>query len=301
MNTINGDKSEEKDLERADLKDSPKEGSKNSKLASFQTFYDDNVRPWIYILVFIVVILYIFLVSGNLTTYRNNSNSVFDMSFCNPLLARRQHRLQLPDLGFAKWEPQGGFWMTFLTITPGLALGFLGLVVLYLRDIVFVTKIIWVEGIIMAIKAVAQVVTSLPDPYGKQGACTDEHFYTFGSWVFTRVSTEFCGDCIWSGHTFHTLFAILFIAMATNYRSPCPSYLSDLSYNIIYWTVSGLWFLLLIICILFQNFHYSADIWLAIFITLLVITHTPLVELGPRLLYKPKKSLRVHPSATVVV
>jgi len=153
-------------------------------------------------------------------------------------------------------------------------------------------------------KAFFQMITTLPDPYGIQQACWKPEYGEWGSWIFTRLEFEYCGDCIYSGHFYHLMLSVVMIDkgfIETGQYSPCPTRLTFKRFQIIYWTIGCIWAMLLLLSLVFVRFHYTVDILLALIITVLVTTHKKLLDIGVKFLnpnYQPK--LTKIPEAVIV-
>jgi len=173
-------------------------------------------------------------------------------------------------------------FINFMDATPAIGVVVMALVAFSTRDPVIIAEVIWLESVDMLAKAVTQLVTSIPDSYGLQEPCRDPYFSNFGSWVFTRVSTVFCGDLLWSGHMWHFLFSVLMlqkILLTSSYRTP----LNVLLFRVI----AGAWSIALAIIIVFVRWHYSVDVFLSIIIAFALTTHQPLINWGVAFLYRP--------------
>jgi len=228
------------------------------------------------------------MISGNLTTIRNNSTKLFDMRYINPEKYGSGDRVNyvLPDLLFSDYGlslQHNTFVLLFLDGSPILGLSILILFLLYFRDPFLIAEVIWIESFMNLMKAPAQLMTSMPDPYGQQPPCWDPKYGTFGSWVFTRWSISFCGDCIWSYHTWHWIFPMLYIHRFLRQTQICtPAFIWIFRVIVFLWTTG------LVLIIVFIQFHYSVDVFLALFLSIFVLTHTPFVEWGANLLYRPR-------------
>jgi len=162
---------------------------------------------------------------------------------------------------------------------------------IYRRNMLLIAEAFWIEIIILAGMAISHTITTLPDPYGLQAACHDPRFAHWGTWIFSHVSAVFCGDCIWSGHTYHLLLCLYIIYRGFQRKSPCPSFLTASHFRILYWIVGIICLLTLISSIIIIRFHYGIDIFLALLVPILVFTNRSLLIFGIRFLYPPASKL----------
>jgi len=154
------------------------------------------------------------------------------------------------------------------------------------RNLILIAEAAWIETIMEALSGIAMAITTLPDPYGTRSVCHVPAYGHFGSWVFSRLAFEFCGNLIWSGHTYHTYLSLFIISRALR-ESPCPKLCSTKIFRIFYWTFGILWLLSLIAMLIFTRFHYSIDVFVALCMTTFVVTNRNFVHFGVRFCYPP--------------
>lgn len=152
---------------------------------------------------------------------------------------------------------------------------------------------------------------------GFHPACHRAEYTQLGRWVFTRISSQFCGDMLWSGHTFHTLLAMIIISRILKrerrrakaeedgsitlselqLQPKSDTRLSRLSrqlhafcaHRTVYPSAVSLMsacFVVEVWGILLLRYHYSIDCWVAIFVTLLATTSS-WITVTARALYRP--------------
>jgi len=180
----------------------------------------------------------------------------------------------------------------FVGATPGLAVAGMMILILSRRKYAVLAEFVWIEFLMLFSIGTIQVMTGYPDPYPKETVCGDTSLASDGSWIWSRVSTAFCGDCMWSGHTYHVLIG--FIMM---YRHFYPSLIARINlwlYTLIYWTFFGLWFIAFLVCIIGTHFHYSSDVLVAIIVILFLMTNRAILAPGVAFLYPVLRAEEIY-------
>jgi len=273
---------------------------------SCSQFYHTYIKFWIRIPICLSIVMYLYAVSSNIATYQNNRSHHFDLRYWDPETygspegpPQDRVNLILPDLLFAVGYSKSPSLHEFLSTTPLVAVIIVLLILIYVRNTLLIAEFAWMEMLLLGGKGLLQMSTILPDPYGTQEACWNPIYGKWGTWIYTRVSTEFCGDCIWSGHSFHFCLVAIIIDRAIS-ASPCPRYLSLTTFKTIYRVFSVSWAIAFMYGLILIRLHYSVDVFLALFMTLLISTHRPLLNFGVKLLYPDSVNLIapdvLHPS-----
>jgi len=167
--------------------------------------------------------------------------------------------------------------------------------VLYLvfgkRNMVLIAEAVSIEVVMEALSGIAMAVTTLPDPYGNKEVCGNPQYAVFGSWVAKRLSASFCGNLIWSGHTYHTYLSLFIIyrGLLQVNPSPCPNRCSIRTLRIIYWIFGVIWLAALISMLIFTRFHYTVDVFVSLCLTTFVVTNRNFIHVGVRFFYPPAK------------
>jgi len=290
-----------------ETQETSKAGSKfYDAVLKYQLVYYIYVRPWIRFPVVLLIVMYLFAVSGNITTWRNNRNDQFDLrnwkgtppdlaSSTNP---EDRIPFHLPDLFYSSWELDVKQRISpgltyFVEATPGISVGVMVLALLWFRNGTIALEVFWMEIFVLFWNGLVQVMTSVPDSNGKQSVCWQPGFANWGSWIFLRISSQYCGDMIWSGHTYHYLFSA--IILWRTFKSSSYPIFATAKFDIIYWIMAGMWAFGLIAGLILIRSHYSADIILGILITILVTTNRPLIDWGVNLLYRPNALVVLKP------
>jgi len=195
----------------------------------------------------------------------------------------------------------------FLNASVLIGIGLLVAVLIYFRSRRLVLEVLWIEILLLTGKAILQVITTLPDPHGRQKSCWDPAYDEYGSWIWTRMSlNDFCGNMIYSGHFYHLILCIIMIDKGFIEKgriSPCSTRLTFKQFQFIYWTIGCLWIFFMITNLIIVRYHYSVDLILALMITLLITTHTYLIDWGVKFLNpnsEPylEKDIFFHPQST---
>lgn len=265
---------------------------------------------------FVGFALYGLMISGNIATWRNLRTWSF-----SSLSSNTSSIFILPDVAFTvlPYHSELQIYADVLLLLSGVAC----LILLLWRrpSILIWSDLIWCEGWLVLMKAVAQVLTTLPDAnLGNRAACllSSSTSFSLGTWVLQRITHDFCGDMIWSGHTSHMILAHVFM-----WRLLSPLFLvvvepvvpdekkgngiekkgekkgNDNSidmpslqkpttrrllvrYALQFLSVAAC--LLLMVLLLLARIHYTVDIFLATIATLTLTTHASFLETGHRFL-----------------
>jgi hypothetical protein len=215
----------------------------------------------------------------NLSTLRHHQTPRF---YTNPN-TREGDPAQLPDVLLDIGYINNSSVDSFVSATPAIAVAAMLLVVIARRKYAVWAEIIWVECIMLFLIGLVQIMTGYPEPNPKKSVCWIAEYNTYGSWIWTRVATTFCGDCMWSGHTYHTLFGFIMV-----YRHFWPGLLSQFNlwlYTLIYWTFFGLWFVAFEFCLLGTHYHYTSDVLVSIIITIFLCTNRAVLAPGIAFFY----------------
>jgi len=143
-----------------------------------------------------------------------------------------------------------------------------------------------IEFVTLLVAGVAQAVTSVPDSTGTcmfvfdDGEACDtagckSTWSSIGAWILFRVSFDFCGDMIWSGHTERVVVGLTCVVrlMRDRYGEEWWS-----RKKIIVISIAVSYLIAVIGTILYAHFHYTVDILLGIFIPTILLTHEPFLK-----------------------
>lgn len=218
-------------------------------------------------------VMYLFSCSGNFATWR--TNKMINDKYENISEYKKNiNELRLNDIAndyvFNDIKEYGRdipfyYVVEGLTILIGAQL-IIGMINLFVKNkLHLIAQIFGIEVLILFCNGIAQILTTVPDAYGLQDACINSEYSKRGLWILTRISSEYCGDMIWSGHTFHIILASWYV-----YRI-YPKYYVIHIFN----TIAVLF---LMVSMVILRAHYSIDIWLSILITFLVIGNDKIVR-----------------------
>jgi len=256
--------------------------------SKFWWFWTRYVRWWIRMVVMVIFCMYWLMVLDNLVTLRHHQTARFYTSSTT-----KQHDPnQLPDLLLDLGYIDNSSADAFVEATPAVAVCLMILTVLVRRKYAVLAEVIWVESIMLFLIALVQIMTGYPEPNPKKSVCWIPEYDSYGPWVWMRVATTFCGDCMWSGHTYHTLFGFIMF-----YRHFFPDLLTRINlwlYTCLYWTFFGLWFIAFEICLLGTHYHYTSDVLVSIILTLFLCTNRAVLAPGVAFLYPVLKSNQVY-------
>ena len=80
------------------------------------------------------------------------------------------------------------------------------LLMLFIRmDVIRWSEYLSIQMILFGVNALVHVATTYPDADGYQESCLEQKYHVAGSWMFGMITTEYCGDMMWSGHTQSTI------------------------------------------------------------------------------------------------
>ena len=85
------------------------------------------------------------------------------------------------------------------------------LMLLIRMDMVRWSEYIAIQWILFSVNALVHVSTTYPDAGGYQSSCIDPDKHVAGAWMWHYITTAYCGDMMWSGHTQETLLPIIMI------------------------------------------------------------------------------------------
>jgi len=260
------------------------------KKDSYSTYYWFWIRyvRWWSRWTLVLLTMYWLMVLDNLVTLRHNQTARFYYGG-----VPKQGEIQvLPDVLFSGYI-NSTLAANFVNATPALAVVGIILLLVTRRKYAVLAELVWVESIDLFLTALVQIVTGYPDSLSeKNTACWDPAFRSYGSWVWLRVATSFCGNLMWSGHTYHALFC--FIMM---YRHFYPALLTRINfwvYTLLFWTLFGLWFIAFEICLIGTHFHYTSDVIVAILFTLFLCTNRAILAPGVAFLYPVLRSDEIY-------
>ena len=72
-------------------------------------------------------------------------------------------------------------------------------------------RYIAIQWILFSVNALVHVATTYPDAGGYQSSCIDADKHVAGGWMWHYITTSYCGDMMWSGHTQETLLPMIMI------------------------------------------------------------------------------------------
>lgn len=127
-----------------------------------------------------------------------------------------------------------------------------------------VSEIISVECFMLLCNGIIQMSTTLFPSDGTQQSCLDPDYSKFGYWIFIRISTSFCGDMIWSGHTYHVIFGTYYVWKVTKSKT--------------LFIINSLIILFLSVGLILTRSHYTVDVLLSIIITPLLVTNQDFLD-----------------------
>lgn len=189
------------------------------RLQRFWVFY---IRPWIFMLGAVLLVLYFFVVMNNIATWR--TNELADSRGYLPAVGLDKNRpaaeqlppdqiFILPDVMHNIFSAASGSsylaWDYFVDMSLVVAIVVsLGLR-LYQRDFVRLGEWAVIEVVMFGAGGILHALTVYPDPWGSNKSCQQTDHRSYGSWVWTNLTTEYCGDQMYSGHTFNFIVAVI--------------------------------------------------------------------------------------------
>lgn len=209
--------------------------------------------------------------------------------------AANETRNPIPDiiLDYAPLFRHSPFWIVVVadTLPMLMPLGFFMAIMMRDEEAWCVTALI--QGSFMVSRTIAQTVTVMPSSYGVDG-CLDYYEMEEGDRLHmaeTMMSTGLgtCSAMIWSGHTSHTMLGVWMLCTlwhrnyGTEWLLEKPTILSffclDASWRTIFSLIGAF---LVGPMILLTRGHYTVDVFLAILVTLLVLTSDKVMDLCRR-------------------
>jgi hypothetical protein len=196
----------------------------------------------LFFLIFFIFCLYLFSVLSNLTTASGNSlqnsfgfyvsslhsNGTTVSGFASqyPPLSSGRSPLVLPDLFFCHFSHAPDDKESFIVNLIPVALLIILASNLIVNAIYYprlaVYLFVWLscwEIVLLTLNGFLHVSSILPDPLANQTACINKIYENINSpWPLTRFSTQFCSDCLYSGHTFHSALAAALVFTTRNRR-----------------------------------------------------------------------------------
>ncbi len=107
---------------------------------------------------------------------------------------------------------------------------------------------------------IVQVSTQLPDSHGAQSACINAKYGRWGSWIWTRLNNEYCGDMIWSGHMFHCFFGLMVLRGLLDEWFGQVTEWVFIGIKRLFDAIAVVWMIALIYAMFKIRFHYTVDI-----------------------------------------
>lgn len=258
------------------------------RLLRYRTLWLSRVNPWIRMPLFVIAALVLFCWCTNLATWRHINASDFYYGVA-PEKATRT--LKLPDLIMdymdAPEGPHHQIFYNFVSYTPLVLGGIMIIVLLWTQDMKRMAEVCFTEGFLMGMNAIAHVFTSLPDSYGRQDACHDPALKELGTWIFSRVSSVYCGDMMWSGHTLHTFMSLVIVRrVLEDLHVAFPEKRWDVVKQV--WTLVGcIWMPIELYGLVFTRQHYTIDVFIGLLITWLALTNRFLMKWAVNNLWVP--------------
>ena len=205
----------------------------------------------------------------------------------------------LRDLGFEIFPfpptaAQGDQWQAFINATPLIFIGtFVLLWLLWSRKGLRVVEYIGLLSLLVLINIGAHLFTTLPSSLGLTDACLDPTHVNAGPWEGTTIGFSACGDQMFSSHLMHTIVAKIMIARLLWWDiAQTPLYTSPDKGDVMRaWNRTGTfiwyvavelfmdsWILALVLSMIYNRFHYTADIWISAALSLGFATHVPFLR-----------------------
>lgn len=195
------------------------------RVVKFYTFY---IRPGLWMVLILLCSLYFFAVMNNFSTWLTNQEA--DEYNYNPpsgLDTQRPASEQLTGSigsgGMFKLDdiihrliPQASGesytrWHLFVDYSLVIMMVVSLLVRAAMRDMLRLGEWAAVIIVLFFINGTIHVVTQYPDPWGSNGSCQDPDLRSYGSWIWNRWKTDYCGDQMFSGHTLNFIVASIML------------------------------------------------------------------------------------------
>lgn len=130
----------------------------------------------------------------------------------------------------------------------------------------YVVEMILGEIFMILLNAMFHTVTIVPDAYGRQSACRENQKLDMS--LLYKVSTDHCGDMIWSGHVSHTFFSLILIYWCLT------EWIENIEiFRICYWIPVTLLLIAEMVLIVMIEHHYTIDVILSFVFVPLIVTH----------------------------
>ena len=224
---------------------------------------------------FVLVVLlflgfYTYTISSNIVTYFNN-HMLQDDKYCLKDLWRdlighldiRKNKIFYAIINFIPW---------ILVFITSIAI----INQLRIKKESYLVHIILGENILIILNGIAQIITILPDSNLVRDVCNSNKYKNLGFWIFTRISADNCGDMMWSGHTYHTIFMLIILYWILNEHE---YFLKNFVIRIIFYLFSVFIVLLEMNGLVSLGIHYSVDVYISLIITPLFLSHNKYHEL----------------------
>jgi len=195
------------------------------RVVRFYTFY---IRPALWMVVVLLISLYFFALMNNFATWLTNHEA--DEYNYNPPSGLDTQRpaseqltgtigsggmFKLDDLTHRLIPQASGTsytrWHLFVDYSLVIAMVVSVLFRFAMRDMVRLGEWAAVIIVLFILNGFVHVLTQYPDPWGSNGSCQDPDIRTYGSWIWNRFNTDYCGDQMWSGHTLNFIVALIML------------------------------------------------------------------------------------------
>lgn len=225
---------------------------------SFSLFGANKMNLKIVQLVLCLVFsMYLYVFLGNLTTWRAHASDSAAEHRLEDVLARRvpYHYLH--------------YVLGCIFIMVAELVGMIS-IDLYRKQQQRVYALVYAEIFLLLFGSLCHLPTSVPDSNYNQHACGESSFATLGLWVFTNLTTDFCGDMLWSASTSHVMLIAFY--MQTGVKGQ-PWWL-----RMLVWCTHCLFVGFVTTGIIVNHVAYTVDVLIAGVVTLLVLTNDSLIR-----------------------